>query len=183
MKSKLIKLGIGIFVLSALAFKAYDYRMESNKDSMVADWKWAKDFTLRYIEAMPDKGLNFRPTDSVRTFREQMLHITTANMGIAGQALGAAPTIENLRALEKSEGYQTKAELAEVVAKGYDFVIANIELASADKFGEEIKLFGQYDMTVGDALQKAFIHQNHHRGQCAVYIRMEGGIPPEMKLF
>jgi len=47
MKSKLTQLGIGVLVLSALAFKAYDYRMESNKESAVADWTWAKDYTLR----------------------------------------------------------------------------------------------------------------------------------------
>ncbi len=183
MKSKLTKLGMGVLVLSALAFKAYDYRMESAKEAVVADWKWAKDYTLRYIEAMPEKGLNYKPTDSVRTFRQQMLHITSANMGIVAQALGAVPTIENLRELEKSEGYQTKTELAEVVAKGYDFIIANLESTPADKLGEEIKLFGQYDMTRNEALTKTFIHQTHHRGQCAVYIRMEGGVPPEMKLF
>lgn len=183
MKSKLTKLSMGLLVLSALAFKAYDYRLEAAKETMATDWAWAKDYTLRYIESMPEEGLNYRPMDSVRTFREQMLHITSANMGIAAQALGVAPTIENLRGIEKSEGYQTKAEIAEVVAQGYDFVIANIESTSADNLGSEIKLFGQYDMTISEALQKAFIHQTHHRGQCAVYIRMEGGVPPEMKLF
>lgn len=183
MKSKLTKLGMGLLVISALAFKAYDYRLEAAKESMVAEWTWAKDYTLRYIESMPENGINYRPTDSVRTFREQMLHLTSANMGISAQALGAAPTIEDLRGLEKSEGYQTKAELAEVVAISYDFIIANIESTSADKFSEEVKLFGQYDMKVSDALQKTFIHQTHHRGQTAVYIRMAGGVPPGMKLF
>jgi len=112
-----------------------------------------------------------------------MLHITSANMGIVAQALGAAPTIEGLREIEKGDGYQTKEELAKVVATSYDFVISNLEATSADKLGSEIKLFGQYDMTVGSALHKAFIHQTHHRGQTAVYIRMAGGVPPGMKLF
>jgi uncharacterized damage-inducible protein DinB len=183
MKSKLTKLGIGVLAISALAFKAYDYKMESTKEAAVASWTWAKDYTLRYIEAMPEEGLNYRPTDSVRTFREQMLHITSANMGFAAQALGAAPIIEDVRGLEKSDRYSNKEELAKVVAIGYDFVISNLEATSADKLGTEIKLFGQYDMTVGSALQKAFIHQTHHRGQCAVYIRMAGGVPPGMKLF
>ena len=183
MKSKLTKLGMGVLLISALAFKAYDYRLEAAKETMVADWTWAKDYTLRYIEAMPESGLNYRPTDSVRTFREQLLHVTSANMGFAAQALGAAPTIENVRGIEKSDGYQTKAELTEVVTKGYDFVIANMKSTDATKFGEDVKLFGQFDMTKGEALQKAFIHQTHHRGQCAVYIRMAGGTPPGMKLF
>ncbi len=183
MKSKFTKWGLGILLASALAFKAYDYRMESAKESMVADWAWAKDYTLRYIEAMPDDQLNLRPTDSIRTFREQMLHLTTANMGLTAQALGVAPTIEDLRGLEKSEGYQTKEELAAVVAKGYDFVISNLEATPTDKLNQEIKLFGQYDMSASTALHKAFIHQNHHRGQTAIYIRLAGGVPPSMKLF
>lgn len=183
MKTKLTKLSLILFVLIALAFKAYDYRLEASKDTMIADWTWAKDYTLRYIESMPESGINYRPTDSVRTFREQMLHITSANMGIAAQALGVAPTLENARGLEKSDMYKTKAELAGVVASGYDFIITNIQSSSADKFSEEIKLFGQYDMTVGEALQKTFIHQTHHRGQTAVYIRLQGGTPPGMKLF
>lgn len=174
---------MGVLVISVLAFKANDYRMESAKDTMVADWTWAKDYTLRYIDAMPEKGINYGPTDSVRTFREQMLHISSANMGIAAQALGATPTIEDVRGLEKSDGYKTKAEIAEVVALSYDFIITNIESGSADKLSEQTKLFGQYDMTIGEALQKAFIHQTHHRGQCAIYIRMEGAVPPAMNLF
>ncbi len=183
MKSKLTKLGMGVLVLTALAFKAYDYRMEAAKESMVADWTWAKDFTLRYIEAMPEKEFNYRPMDSVRTFREQMLHIARANMVIAAQALGVPPTIENLSEIEKSDGYKTKADLARVVSSSYDFVISNLEATSADKLGEEIKLFGQYEIAIGDALQKAFMHQTHHRGQTTIYIRMQGGVPPPMKMF
>lgn len=183
MKNTLTKIGLGLLIIFTLAFKANDYRLEMAKENIISDWTWAKDYTLRYIEAMPDDQLNLRPTDSIRTFREQMLHLTTANMGIAAQAFGAAPTIENLRALEKSEGYKTKEDLAEVVAAGYDFVISNLKDANAEKLDQQITLFGQYDMSVRMALHKAFIHQNHHRGQTAIYIRLAGGVPPSMKLF
>jgi len=142
MKSKLTKLSVGLLVISALAFKAYDYRMEAAKENMVADWTRAKNFTLEYIAAMPEEGINYRPTDSVRTFAEQMLHISSANMGIVAQAFGATPPIEDVSGLEKNESYKTKASLTEVVGKGYDFVITNLEAASADKLQEEIKLFG-----------------------------------------
>ncbi len=183
MKSKLIKFGIGVFVLSALAFKAYDYKMEATKKTMVADWTRAKAFTLEYIAAMPDEGINYRPTDSVKTFAEQMLHIASANMGIAAQALGVVPPIEDVRGLEKNESYKTKEALTKVVGQGYDFVISSLEAASADKLQTQIKLFGQFDVSAQSALQKAFEHQTHHRGQAAVYIRMQGVSPPSMKLF
>lgn len=63
MKSKLTKLSLALVIISAMAFKAYDYRLELTKESMVADWTRARDFTLEHIEAMPEEGLAYRPTD------------------------------------------------------------------------------------------------------------------------
>jgi len=132
---------------------------------------------------MPESGLDTRPVDSIRSFTEQMLHITSANVGIIAQATGIPPTIENAGELEKSKDYGTKIALAEIVGKGYDYVIEAIENTPSKKINETIKLFDQFDFTRADAFHKTFIHQNHHRGQCAVYIRLAGGVPSQMKLF
>jgi len=157
-------------------------KIADDNSAMIADWKWAKEFTLAYIESMPETGINFKPTDSVRSFAEQMLHITSANVGFTAQVTGLPPTIEDVRGLEKNESYKNKAALAEVVGKGYDYVIASLETTPSEKLSTQMTLFGQYEMTGAEAMQKAFIHQNHHRGQCAVYIRLAGGVPAQMKL-
>lgn len=175
---------IALFTISA--FAVYESRNNNTLEGnamMIADWKWAKEYTMAYIESMPESGINLKPTDSVRSFAEQMLHITSANVGFTAQVSGLPPTIENVRELEKNESYKNKAALTEVVAKGYDYVIASLEATSSESLSEEITLFGQFEMTGADAMHKAFIHQNHHRGQCAVYIRLAGGIPAPMKLF
>jgi uncharacterized damage-inducible protein DinB len=182
--SRLLLIVVAIFALSAFALPGTsDNNLSDGKAMMVADWKWAKEYTLAYIEAMPESGINLKPTDSVRSFAEQMLHLTSANVAFTAQVTGLPPTIEDVQGLEKNETYQNKAALAEVVGKGYDFVIASLEATSTDKLKEKITLFGQFEMTGMEALHKAFIHQNHHRGQCAVYIRLAGGVPAPMKLF
>ena len=175
---------ITLFTISAFAVheSRNNNTLEGNAQ-MIADWKWAKGYTMSYIEAMPESGINLKPTDSVRSFAEQMLHITSANVGFTAQVTGLPPTIENVRELEKNESYKNKAALTEVVAKGYDYVIASLEATPSESLSEDITLFGQFEMTRADAMHKAFIHQNHHRGQCAVYIRLAGGIPASMKLF
>ena len=111
-----------------------------------------------------------------------MLHLTSANVGFAAQVTGLPPTIADVRELEKNDAYKNKAALAEVVGQGYDYVIASLEATPMEKLQEKIMLFGQYKMTGMTAMHKAFIHQNHHRGQCAVYIRLAGGVPAPMKL-
>jgi len=174
---------IAVFTISALTLYTAPTNKTGGHESIIADWQWAKEYTLAYIESMPESGLDTRPTDSIRSFTEQMLHITSANVGIIAQATGIPPTIENVRELEKSKDFGNKEALAVVVAKGYDYVIAAVEATSSEQMNENIKLFGQFEMTKGDAFHKAFIHQNHHRGQCAVYIRLAGGTPAQMKLF
>lgn len=175
---------IAVFSISAFATRETknDINLESNA-MMIADWQWAKEYTMAYIAAMPESGINLKPTDSVRSFAEQMLHLTSANVGFTAQVTGLPPTIEDVRGLEKNESYKNKAALTELVGKGYDYVIASLEATSNDKLNEEITLFGQFEMTGADAMHKAFIHQNHHRGQTAVYIRLAEGTPAPMKLF
>ena len=93
------------------SFKSSDYRKASDEDikaAMIADWQWAKGYTLSYIEAMPESGINYRPTDSVRSFAEQMLHITTADVGFTAQVAGVPPTIEDVRDLSKTKVIKTR---------------------------------------------------------------------------
>ena len=181
--AKLLLIVVAVFTLSAFVLRTSSLENPSDqKAAMIADWQWAKEYTLQYIESMPEAGLNLKPTDSIRSFAEQMLHLTSANVGFTAQVTGLPPTIEDVRGLEKNESYKNKAALTEVVGKGYDYVIASIEATSNEKLSEKITLFGQYEMTGAEAIHKAFIHQNHHRGQCAVYIRLAGGTPAPMKL-
>ncbi len=66
---------VSIFILSAFAItNSGNENASDQKSMMIADWKWAKEYTLQYIESMPESGLNYKPTDSVRSFTQQMLH-------------------------------------------------------------------------------------------------------------
>ncbi|MFM2368534.1 MAG: hypothetical protein RL619_834, partial [Bacteroidota bacterium] len=48
---------------------------------------------------------------------------------------------------------------------------------------EQIKLFGQFDLSRAQVLNKCFEHQTHHRAQTTVYLRLVGATPPAEKLF
>lgn len=150
---------------------------------LVADWQRAKTYTLEYIEAMPEESMNFKPTPEMRSFAEQMLHLTTANGGFVAQSLNVNPNIENLGQLEKDESLKNKEALTKVVTQGYDFVIATLEGMDPARLDERVNLFGQFDLTIAEALDKAFEHQTHHRGQTTVYLRLSGVTPPNEKLF
>jgi uncharacterized damage-inducible protein DinB len=153
----------------------------SAAEQTIADWMRAKDFTREYLDAMPEDGMGFKAAPDIRSFAEQMLHLTNANFAFASAASGMANPYQG-KNLEKLDEYKTKAALTKVVLESYDFVIAAFKSVEAPRHNEQIKLFGR-EMTRALAFHKAFEHQTHHRGQATIYLRLKGIKPPNEKLF
>jgi uncharacterized damage-inducible protein DinB len=63
------------------------------------------------------------------------------------------------------------------VNASYDFAIKAIKNLDASKLEEKVKE-RTLELTRFAWVFKAYIHQTHHRGQTAIYIRMVGIKPP-----
>jgi len=130
---------------------------------------------------MPESGYALKPTPEMRSFAEQMLHLTDANYAFASAASGEKSPIAqggSEKATDKS-----KANVTKLVMDGYDFVISSIKKMQPAQMNDSLKMFGRFEMTKAVAITKAFEHQTHHRGQTTVYIRLAGVKPPQEKLF
>ena len=150
-------------------------------EEIVKEWERAKAYTKEFLDAMPESGYALKPTPEMRSFAEQMLHLTDANYGFASAASGEKSPVgfgESEKATDKS-----KANVTKLVMAGYDFVINSIKKMTPPQLGETIKLFDRFDLTKGTALSKVFEHQTHHRGQTTVYLRLAKVTPPKEKLF
>lgn len=149
-------------------------------DDMVKDWERAKAYTKEYLDAMPDKDYSLKPTPEMRSFAEQMLHITDADYAFVSAATGEKSPVSDL---EKNTTDKSKANITKLTLDGYDFVINSLKKMKPAQLTEKVKLFGRFEMTKAEAIAKAFEHQTHHRGQTTVYIRLAGAKPPQEKLF
>jgi uncharacterized damage-inducible protein DinB len=61
---------------------------QTSKDEMIKEWERAKTYTKEYLDAMPESGYALKPTPEIRSFAEQMLHLTDGNYGFAAAASG-----------------------------------------------------------------------------------------------
>ncbi len=156
-------------------------RAQSSIDDMVKDWERAKAYTKEYLDAMPEEGYALKPKPEMRSFAQQMLHLTDANYAFTSSATGEKSPV-GLGEMEKTTD-QSKANVVKLVMAGYDYVIAGIKKLTSEQINEKIKIFGRFEMTKGNAIDKCFEHQTHHRGQTTVYIRLAGATPPQEKLF
>lgn len=168
-----------LILLFMLVSGANFAQAQANKEAVIKDWERAKAYTKEYLDAMPESGYALKPTKEMRSFAGQMLHLSDALYGFVATATGEKPTASGL---EKTNDV-AKASVTEKVLAAYDFAIAAIKNSSEDKWNEPIKLFGRFDATRLQAINKCFEHQTHHRGQTTVYIRLAGGTPPAEKLF
>jgi uncharacterized damage-inducible protein DinB len=164
------------FVLGTIHFA----QAQASIETMVKEWERAKAYTKEYLDAMPESGYASKPTPDMRSFAEQMLHLTDANYGFASAATGAKSPVNEL---EKTTTDKSKANVTRQVLAGYDFVINGLKKMTPAQLNEKIKLFGRFDMSKEMALDKVFEHQTHHRGQTTVYLRLAGVKPPQEKLF
>ena len=149
--------------------------------NMLVDWERAKVYTKEYLDAMPESGINFKPKADMRSFAEQMLHMSQSTMTVISIATGAEPLYQD-KVLEKMKEYKNKAALTKLVMESYDYAIQSIEKMDASKMDSLIRR-GNYETDQFGWLNKVFEHQTHHRAQTTIYLRLKGIKAPNEKLF
>lgn len=177
MKKQLL---FSLLLLASLAANAQLH--ETVKAQLVKDWERAKAYTKEYLDAMPKDQYGFKAQDSVRSFGQQMIHLSQGNAGIAATATGKERPTWAGRPLEKTASALSADSVNYFTLASYDYVIDAIKTMDATKLEEKVKR-GNLEETRLAWLLKDFEHQTHHRGQATIYIRLRGIKPPNERLF
>ncbi len=154
---------------------------DSVKAQLVRDWERARVYTKAYLDAMPEEGVSFKPTPEIRSFAEQMLHLSAGTINLVSSGTGKAKIYDG-KNLEKMDELKNKAALTKVVMESYDYAIDAVKGLDADKLSEMVSM-GKNSLSRLTLINKGFEHQTHHRGQCTIYLRMKGVTPPNEMLF
>lgn len=170
-----------VFTISSAS--AQSISNEDVKAQMVKDWERAKAYTIDYLNTMPADKYSFRPVDSIRSFAQQMLHLAGGNVFLMMNAAGIAPTSWLSFDMENRASAQTKDSVVYYVNASYDYCLNAVKASDVNKWGEKIKVFNTYEPTRWAMMNKTFEHQDHHRGQTTIYIRLNGIKPPQERLF
>lgn len=134
-------------------------------------------------EAMPEEKYGFAPKDGefkgVKTFAEQVKHVAAVNYFLGATILGEKPPVEVGNPEVGPENLKTKGEIVTFLKNSFAYAHKAVGSVSAAKATTSIKFpFGEGNTTpLGLATILAF-HGMDHYGQMAVYLRMNGIIPP-----
>jgi uncharacterized damage-inducible protein DinB len=131
------------------------------------------------VEAMPADKFNFAPTNGnfkgVRTFAQQVQHVTVANYYMFGTAASIKPP--DMSALKNMK---TKEQLVQALKDSFAFGHKAIATLNSQNALDTVKPVDGIPTRAG-IMAFAIIHMNDHFGQMVEYLRMNGIVPPSSR--
>jgi len=124
-------------------------------------------------EAMPAEKYNFKPTPEMNTFAHLTMHIAEGNNALCAQISGSpAPTGEKL-----AED-NPKDKLVAGLKASFDFCATALGNVDDSKLSEPMLLFGRVPSSRAGALIALSSGFADHYGAQAIYLRLNGILPP-----
>lgn len=173
-------LGRLFMVTAALSLGTVQASAQLREEMIHQDWARYRTNVLAFVEAMPEELFDFRPTEGVRSFAEQIEHIVRSNLNMVGSGvvqMEAPPAMGNPQAYLRS-----KRELEDFVSRTFDFVDQSLSEASG-MLEENGVVYDFPPMPKWKILDLAREHGIWTLGQLIPYLRLNGIQPPTYALF
>lgn len=128
------------------------------------------------VEEMPADKFSFKPTADQMTFGKLVLHIAEGNNMFCSKIAGSAPP----KSPELKET-DSKDKLLTALKGSFDFCETALAKMDDSKLGEKIEVFGGREAPMAWALIALTNSWADHYGAEAMYLRLNGLLPPTAK--
>ena len=145
------------------------------------DWQVMKQLMMGMADAMPEGTFDYASTPEQRTFGEQALHVAGGNVFLLG-FLGAEaerPTIDPRNTRTFGYTATSKADVLQALGDSFDFGAAALEEFDDDALLARVD--GPPFLSQTTRLRLVYFVIGHVwdiYGQMAVYLRLNGVVPP-----
>jgi len=150
--------------------------------AMDGTYQWVPMQFIGAAEAMPAEKFDWAPTQGefkgVKTFAQQVRHVASANFMFAAGILGEKPPVD-LGGENGPEALKTKAEVIKYLKDSFTFAHRAFGgITDANATASIPAPWGKGSTTRLYLASLTVAHAFDHYGQMAVYLRMNGIIPP-----
>ena len=143
------------------------------RGDLIKDWERQKATLTAIADAMPEDKFGYKSTPAQRSYAEQIMHIATVNVDILKLVGGQVPpptfTVESAK---------TKADILKALAESYDYGIALLNEQTDDSINGTVEAAFLGPSTRARVFWFLAGHSMDIYGQMAVYLRLNGVVPP-----
>lgn len=123
-------------------------------------------------EAMPAEKYNFKPTPEMNSFAHLVMHIAQSNNGLCSKISDTAPPDAKLADTDP------KDKLVAGLRASFEYCSSALDKVDDSKLGDQMMLFGNRPFTRAAVLIILSDDWYDHYGAQAVYLRLNGILPP-----
>ena len=145
-----------------------------SSEELLKHYQGHRNLTRRTIEAFPEKEFFSHSIGGMRTFAEMVMEL----LGIAGPGLQEIVSGKSEPLDEHVDHGNSKAKILAFWDETTEQINGAWPQISAERFQENITLFGMYEGSVWSSIFYFVDNEIHHRGQGFVYLRSLGVEPP-----
>ena len=177
-RSKFLKSVGGLGIIPVVGLNACDSNgfiganTDQLKQELLKAWERSETMTLINVDQMPPKHFTFKYTEEAMTFSEQWRHCIIYTCGQLSSRIGIVNPYKDV----KLPVQMPKEDVINEIKKMYAFVRQSINELSTEKLLSKSD-FGGDDIPIWRLLYALENHIIHHRGQCVVYLRLNGIVP------
>ena len=159
-------------VCSVIAVPSSFAQKADVKAEALRDWSDMKTTMVKISNEMPEDKFGYKSTPAQRNYGEQILHVATANVGFLQGLGGKAPTpTVNAKAT-------AKAEILKALADSFDYGTALINEQTPETMLQTVQARFLGSSTRSRIFYFLVGHAWDIYGQMAVYLRLNGLVPP-----
>ncbi len=138
---------------------------------LLKDWESLKTLMMEIGDAMPADSFDYKPTDELRNFGEQIMHIAGAQVGLMGRvdASAEAPDLG-----EPTE----KADFLQALSDSFDFGTQVLQDQTDASLQELVDGGFLGESTRARIVYRTMIHTWSEYGVQTVYLRLNDIVPP-----
>lgn len=146
------------------------------------EWSQTGQKLVAMAQDFPEDKFDYKATPAQRTFAEQLLHVAGANYYFIAAASGVKPADQHVDENPSRATYKTRAQVVAFIQKSFADAAAIIQQQGDKGMLEAVKSpFENAMYTRATLWNFAMNHANDHYGQCVVYYRLNGLVPPESR--
>jgi uncharacterized damage-inducible protein DinB len=144
-------------------------------------WNRTGQKLVEMAQDFPEDKFDYKAAPTQRTFAEQLLHVAGSNYFFINAASGAKQPDDSIENPPRAS-YKTRAQVVAFIQKSYADGAAVIQQQADKGMLEAVKApFGNEMYARATIWTFAMNHANEHYGQCVVYYRLNGLVPPETR--
>ena len=179
MRSVLTGLALSACVLSVSAtvpIAAQEQQANPISTTLKSELKSAQRNLTAAAEAMPSGKYGFKPTPAQMSFGQLMLHVAGSNEFMCA-------TIAGTKAPQRAKMAPTasKDSIVARIKESFDYCTTTVEPVDDSKLGEMVPFFGGRKISRGGAMVSLVGDWSDHYGASAIYLRLNGILPPTAK--